>query len=190
MNHDIVTVQSLLQELGYSAAEGEVMWALLNLENVSVRKVSDYSGINRGTAYEAIKKLAAAGLVSVQKRGEREYFSAESPEKLLDIIRDKRKDLLQTQEHAAKLIPELLARGKPVIATVTPGAIDIMQSSRIGRNDFGYLVEPNANSVADAMEWMLHHPADVTKMRKNALERSKEYHWEASAEEFDRLYRA
>lgn len=120
MNHDRVTVQSLLQELGYSAAEGEVMWALLNLENVSVRKVSDFSGINRGTAYEAIKKLAAAGLVSVQKRGEREYFSAESPEKLLDIIRDKRKDLLQTQEHAAKLIPELLARkarpqGQPLV---------------------------------------------------------------------------
>ena len=120
MTNDKITIQSLLQELGFSTAEGEVMWALLNLENVSVRKVSGFSGINRGTAYEAIKKLAAAGLVSVQKRGEREYFSAESPEKLLDIIRDKRKDLLQTQEHAAKLIPELLARkarpqGQPLV---------------------------------------------------------------------------
>ena len=98
--------------------------------------------------------------------------------------------VLSRYEPFGMVIPELLARGKPVIATVTPGAIDIMQSSRIGRNDFGYLVEPNADSVADAMEWMLRHPADVTKMRKNALERSKEYHWEASAEEFDRLYGA
>ena len=96
------------------------MWALLNLENVSVRKVSDFSSINRGTAYEAIKKLAQAGLVSIQKRGEREYFSAESPEKVMDLIRDKRKDLLQIQEHASQLIPQLLARkarpqGQPLV---------------------------------------------------------------------------
>jgi sugar-specific transcriptional regulator TrmB len=120
MNDDKLTIQKLLQELGFSEAEAETYWALLNLETVSVRKVATQSGINRGTTYDAIKRLVAAGLVHARKSGEREYFSAETPEKVYDLIRDKRKDLWHTQQQAQKLIPELLARkarpqGKPLV---------------------------------------------------------------------------
>ncbi|MCE5188523.1 MAG: glycosyltransferase [Eubacteriales bacterium] len=97
--------------------------------------------------------------------------------------------VLSRYEPFGMVIPELMARGKPVITTATPGAIDILQSDRMGRNDFGYLVEPTADSVANAIEWMLRHPADVKKMQKNALERAGEYRWEKSAEAFGRLYR-
>lgn len=115
-----MTVQKLLLEMGFSAAEAETYWALLNLETVSIRKVAAQSGINRGTTYEAIKKLISAGLVNARKSGEREYFSAESPEKIYDLIRDRRKDLWQVQQQAQKLVPELLAKkarpqGRPLV---------------------------------------------------------------------------
>lgn len=107
-------------ELGFSKAEAEIYWALLNLETVSVRKAAAASGINRGTSYEAIKKLLNSGLVTARRVGVREYFTAESPDKINDLIRDRRKDLLQVQQQASKLIPELLARqarpqGRPLV---------------------------------------------------------------------------
>jgi len=120
MNSDKMTVQELLIELGFSNAEAATYWSLLNLDSVSVRKVAAHSGVNRGTTYEAIKKLQAAGLVVTRKSGQREYFSAESPEKIYDLIKDRRKDLWLSQQRAQKLIPELLARkarpqGRPLV---------------------------------------------------------------------------
>lgn len=120
MKTDKITVQALLMELGFAPTDAETYWALLNLETVSIRKVADRSGINRGTTYEAIKRLIGAGLVNARQSGQREYFTAESPEKIYDLIRDKRKDLWETQRKAQQLIPELLARkarplGKPLV---------------------------------------------------------------------------
>jgi sugar-specific transcriptional regulator TrmB len=120
MNSDKLNVQKLLRELGFSEAEAETYWALLNLEAVSIRKVAYISGINRGTTYDAIKRLAAAGLVHARKSGQREYYSAESPERIYDLIRDRRKELWETQQQAAALIPELLAKkarpqGRPLV---------------------------------------------------------------------------
>lgn len=120
MTEDRFTIQKLLQELGFSEVEAETYWALLNLETVSIRKVAAYSGINRGTTYDAIKRLIAAGLVNTRRTGAREYFSAESPERIYDLIREKRKELLLTQERARELIPEVLARkarpqGQPLV---------------------------------------------------------------------------
>jgi sugar-specific transcriptional regulator TrmB len=120
VNNDKITVQKVLRELKLTEAEAETYWALLNLETVSIRKVASYTDINRGTTYEALKKLANVGLVHIRRSGQREYYSAESPEKIYDLIRDKRKELWQAQQDANKLIPELLARkarpqGKPLV---------------------------------------------------------------------------
>ena len=120
MDNDKLTVQKLLIELGFEQSEAETYWALLNLETVSIRKVAEKSGINRGTTYEAIKNLVSAGLVHARKSGQREYFSAESPEKIFTLIRDRSKELWQTQQQAEVLIPELLAKkarpqGKPLV---------------------------------------------------------------------------
>jgi sugar-specific transcriptional regulator TrmB len=120
MDNDKVTVQQLLLELGYSTAEAETYWALLNLDSVSIRKVAALSGINRGSTYDAIKQLVTAGLVTRRRSGEREYYTAESPEKIYDLIRDKRKELWNSQLRAQKVIPELLARkakpqGRPLV---------------------------------------------------------------------------
>lgn len=120
MKDDKLTIQNLLQGLGFSAAEAETYWALLNSETVSIRRVAVQSGINRGTTYEAIKRLVAAGLVHTRRSGAREYYGAESPEKIYDLIRDKRKELWQTQQQAQQLVPELLARkarpqGRPLV---------------------------------------------------------------------------
>ena len=146
---------------------------------------------NTDDTIAARKRYADSLLSSIQGTAIQALFSARGfagREKIALIDSAMFGVVLSRYEPFGMVIPEFLARGKPVIATMTPGAIDILQSRRIGRNDFGFLVEPNADSVADAMEWMLRHPAEVANMQDNALERSKAYHWEKSAEAFDRLY--
>ena len=120
MNSSKVSVQKLLLQLGFSQAEAQTYWALLNLDSVSVRKVAAESGINRGTTYEAIKSLRKQGLIAVRKSGQREYFNAESPEKIYDLIKERRKDLWLSQQQAQQLVPTLLARkarpqGRPLV---------------------------------------------------------------------------
>ncbi|MFO0882195.1 MAG: helix-turn-helix domain-containing protein [Candidatus Saccharimonadales bacterium] len=120
MSDDKITIQKLLKDLGFKQAEAETYWTLLRLDNVSIRKVAEKSGINRGTTYEAIKALVQAGLVIVKKSGAREYYTAESPEKIYDLIRDKRKSLWRSQQEAQKVIPEVIAKrarpeGKPIV---------------------------------------------------------------------------
>lgn len=111
MTNDKVDSLELLLQLGLSDSEAQTYLALLELESVSIRKVAEKSGINRGTTYEALKKLVNWGLVSVRRTGQREYYTAEAPDKIFDIIQDKRKDLFQTLQEAKQVVPGLLAKG-------------------------------------------------------------------------------
>ncbi len=120
MNSDNDATIRLLHQLGLTLNEALTYRALLQLEAVSIRKVAQLSGINRGITYEAIKSLLAQGLVSARHSGKREYYSAESPEKIYDIIREKRKDLWQNLQDAKKIIPTLSAQsarplGRPLV---------------------------------------------------------------------------
>jgi sugar-specific transcriptional regulator TrmB len=120
MDSDKNTPVSLLMSLGISRTEAVTYYALLQLDSVSIRKIAANTGINRGTTYDALKKLLGLGLVSVKQRGSREHYTAESPEKIFDLIRDKRRDLLEADTAAKKIIPGLVARkasisGQPIV---------------------------------------------------------------------------
>lgn len=110
----------LLISLGLSPTEATTYLAMLELESVSIRKVADKTGINRGTTYDAMKHLKDLGLISSRTIGQREVYSAESPERIQDIIRDRRKELLVIAEHAQKIVPAMLAdtarpQGEPLV---------------------------------------------------------------------------
>jgi HTH-type transcriptional regulator, sugar sensing transcriptional regulator len=117
-NSDLI---SLLVELDIPHNEARTYTALLALESASIRKVAAATGINRGTTYDALKSLVTIGLVSVKSdKGKRERYTAESPERIYDIIRDKRRDLLDASNSAKSIVPHLLANqaspaGKPLV---------------------------------------------------------------------------
>lgn len=111
---------SLLSHLGLTSQQATTYLALLELETVSVRKVAERTGINRGTTYEAIKALVAIGLASTRYRGKREYYAAESPERIYDLIRDKRKEAWNMMQLSKSVVPSLLAQkaqpeGRPLV---------------------------------------------------------------------------
>jgi len=120
MKNDKTGAIPLLMQLGISQNEAETYLALLQSNSVSIRKIAAETGINRGTTYEALKRLLAIGLVSVRQNGKREQYTAESPEKIYDIIRDMRRDLLDASSTAKQIIPSLLVHqastvGRPLV---------------------------------------------------------------------------
>jgi len=141
MKADNQAIIDLLASLDVGQSEAATYAALLHLDSVSIRKVAAETGINRGTTYDALKNLTTLGLVSVRRIGKREHYIAESPEKIYDIIRDKRRDLVDIASNAKELIPNILAQsagpqGRPLvryyegdegIATILK---DVLQSCR------------------------------------------------------------
>jgi sugar-specific transcriptional regulator TrmB len=120
MDYDKTGIVGLLIEMGVPRNEAITYAALYALESVSIRKVAEATGINRGTTYEALKSLVGRGLVSVRQSGKREYYTAESPEKIYDIIREKRRELLEVATSAKAIVPDLLAQkvspeGRPLV---------------------------------------------------------------------------
>lgn len=100
---------NLLKKLGFSDKEAKIYLGLLRLGPSSVRKLAEVSEINRGTAYDILKTLQDKGIVSYYKKETKQYFVAENPEKLHDLVKKQQNELSSVDSKLEKLIPELQA---------------------------------------------------------------------------------
>lgn len=121
MENDNQPLIGLLESIDVPHTEAVTYAALLEADSTSIRKVSAITGINRGTTYDALKHLVSLGLVSVKGGdGRRDRYTAESPERIYDMIRDRRRDLLDASNVAKDIVPHLLANraqagGQPLV---------------------------------------------------------------------------
>lgn len=72
----------VLELLGLTRKDLDVYQALLRLGSAPLRRVAEEASLNRGTAYDALKHLLDAGLVSYVDAKTHRYFTAEDPHKL------------------------------------------------------------------------------------------------------------
>lgn len=100
--------QDAFEQLGLTARETLLYQTLLKLGPSSIRDIAEHSGVNRGSAYESLKQLQSKGVVSYFPKGKRRFFSAESPDILLDLAEEKRQRLDKTIESLKNtIIPNL-----------------------------------------------------------------------------------
>lgn len=93
-----------LNQLNLSDKEIAVYLTLLEHGNLSASEISNYSLLNRTTVYDNLKLLLQKGLAYSFIKKEIKYFTAATPEKLLDIIdRD-----LQKKQNIKKNLLEIL----------------------------------------------------------------------------------
>lgn len=109
----------ILQKLGLNEKEVKLYLTLLELGSASVRQLSAVSRINRGTAYDILKKLRKRGLATVYNKEDQKYFSAADPERLESLIGERQVELSSLADNLRRLIPELQSiynegGGKPV----------------------------------------------------------------------------
>src|SRR5581483_7063117 len=98
---------TLLQEFGLSDKESQIYLSLIKLGPSPVRALAQETKVNRGTTYDILKNLINQGLVSYYNKESHQYFSAESPEKLVSALEQKQKDLESVKEKIAASLPEL-----------------------------------------------------------------------------------
>ncbi|MFZ1250304.1 MAG: helix-turn-helix domain-containing protein [Candidatus Microsaccharimonas sp.] len=79
--------------LGLNTRDKRVYEALSLSKRASIRRLSELTGINRGSVYESLKDLMAIGLVNYVLVGKTKKYIAEDPEKLHEIINEKRRQL-------------------------------------------------------------------------------------------------
>jgi sugar-specific transcriptional regulator TrmB len=96
-----------LVELGLSPNESKVYLALIELGSATADKISAQAGIHRRTVYDNISKLLEKGLISYAIRSNKKFFEAANPEKLGEILQEKR-EIIEGEEKILKgLLPEL-----------------------------------------------------------------------------------
>ena len=79
--------------IGLSTRDKRVYEALLAIPNSSLRAIAETTNINRGSVYESIKNLRAAGLVNSVTQGKQLRYRAEDPAVLAEILREKQQAL-------------------------------------------------------------------------------------------------
>lgn len=109
-----------LENLGLSEKEARVYISSLQLGKSSVQNIAKKAGVNRATTYVIIESLIKKGLISSSTEGKKQFFFAESPEKLNILFRDQELEIKRKQEHLEKILPDLKTlnmstNGKPVV---------------------------------------------------------------------------
>ncbi|MFA6132309.1 MAG: helix-turn-helix domain-containing protein [Patescibacteria group bacterium] len=98
-----------LELLGLKAKDLDVYLAVLKLGSAPLRRVAEASGYNRGTSYDAIKRLIAAGLISYVDAKPHRYFTAEDPQKLRGLATRREVALQEARQQLDSLLPDFQA---------------------------------------------------------------------------------
>lgn len=107
-----MTELPLLQALGLTEAEAKLYLVLLECGPSSIRHLAAVAGVNRGIAYDSLKRLVNLNLASYNQKGQRRQFVAESPDKIYQLVEEKKRQLIQLEEQAKDMVPRLLATGE------------------------------------------------------------------------------
>jgi sugar-specific transcriptional regulator TrmB len=107
---EITTLPFELRKLGLTEKEVRVYLAALELGYTSAQKIAQKTQISRPTAYEIIKTLENKGLMTESKEKGKRYFMAESPDRLLGILKRQKKELEEKEREFIRIIAALRAK--------------------------------------------------------------------------------
>lgn len=94
-------------DIGLETRDKRVYEALVASPQSSLRKIAADTGINRGSVYESVKKLAEQGLVGSIEIGKQRRYTATEPSALVELIREKRERLMSAERHAQLYVDSL-----------------------------------------------------------------------------------
>jgi len=82
-------LEKTLKNYGLSEKQAKIYLACLELGSASVQKISQKAGLARSTTYEVLETLKAQGLISTFQKKRVQYFSAEEPQKVINLAKEK-----------------------------------------------------------------------------------------------------
>jgi len=96
-----------LRKLGLNEKEVKVYLAGLRLGPDSVQNLAQKAGLTRPTTYEIIKRLKEKGLFAETKQKKKRYFVAQSPERILGILRTQKREIEEKEREFIRIIAVL-----------------------------------------------------------------------------------
>ena len=82
-----MNLRNTLKQFGLTEKQAKVYLACLELGSAPVQKVSQKAGLARSTTYEVLEHLQHKGFVSTFRQKKSQHFSAEEPERVLNIAK-------------------------------------------------------------------------------------------------------
>ncbi len=101
-----------LKKIGLTGNEIILYLSLLELGSSTTGEIIKKSGLHSSRVYECLEKLQAKGLVSYVVKANRKYFEATNPERLVDYLEERQKQIEEEKTEVKKIIPELIAKHK------------------------------------------------------------------------------
>ncbi len=101
---------SALKEAGLTEGEVKVYLALLELGSATTGPIVERSGVARSIIYQLLDKLIQKGLVSYITKAKTKYYEAGQPEKLLEYMDVRERELQASKKKVEQLLPELLLK--------------------------------------------------------------------------------
>ena len=108
-----------LKEAGLTDGEIKVYLALLEIGSSTTGPIVKKSDISRSIIYQILEKLMQKGLVSKIIKEKTNYFQATEPNKILEYIDRREKEVEENRKNVEKLLPELLLKQKMSIKSET-----------------------------------------------------------------------
>lgn len=105
--------KTILKKIGLSDHEITVYLKLLEAEGSLASKIGDKIGMNRTQTYDILKSLISKGLVSYVIKDNKRYYMGAHPDRLVEYVKEKEKEIKDQEIKIQKIIPELLALRTP-----------------------------------------------------------------------------
>jgi len=152
-----------LSAFGLSEHEAKVYLASLFLGPTTILKIAQHAEIKRTTIYSLIESLKVKGLMTIEIKGFKKFFTAENPEKLESILESRKNLLSQT-------LPEFSALYNLKGTESTLKYYEGIEGVKTAYESMLRDVNPKENYsiISDIEPWLSHDPdyfLDFTKRR-------------------------
>ena len=97
--------RKILQDTGLTPKEVDVYLALISSDSASISDIMNRAKVSRKSIYEILQKLLDKGLVSYTIKDNKKQYTAATPERLIDLLKEKEANL-------ETILPELLRKHK------------------------------------------------------------------------------
>ncbi len=109
MDTELENYKQNLISLGYSPKEALLYCALLQIGKGTVTQITRKAGINRTTGYDILDTLVAKGVISVSGKVPKQEYVAESPERIVNYLKNQQNIVAKQLEITKTFVPQLKA---------------------------------------------------------------------------------
>ncbi len=100
-------IEKALEQIGLTKNEVRIYLTLLELGQTTTGPIIKATGIHTSKVYDGLERLAQKGLISHIIKANTKHFKAVNPERLIDFLEEKKKEIVEQEKEIKEIIPEL-----------------------------------------------------------------------------------